>query len=131
MARILSLRAAVQIERLLGKLAGAVDGIAVLASDDGEALASSSEDRAVSHAIAREAVTRGVDPAIQVHWVAADAALIVSSHPAIACGLVHQRAARAVDILRLMIVRGRGAAPSGNDPFSGAPAQVGLAKRLS
>ena len=133
-ARIENDRARAQVERILGYVAGGVAGVAVLASVDGRVLATAGTCASLPapEAIAWVAARMGSEPGIQVHWVARDAALVVASSPAIACGLVHRRTQRAVELLRRMIVRAGPDAPVGGQgtPPSAA-VYAGLAKRLS
>jgi hypothetical protein len=125
-ARIESERARAQVERILGYVAGGVAGVAVLASIDGRVLATAGTSATLPapEAIAKVAARMGPEPGIQVHWVARDAALVVASSPVIACGLVHERTQRAVELLRRMIVPPAPDAPIGGG--GGAPANAVL-----
>jgi hypothetical protein len=116
-----------QAERILEFLALGADGAAVIASRDGELMASSRREHHEHAAdeLARAAVARrGALPVhVAVHPIHGSAAfLVVASSPTISFGVLQQRTARALMLLRRMLA-------SAPDPTSGAPAELRLPLR--
>ena len=112
-----------QAERILEFVALGADGAAVLASASGELIASSRRKHHTYAAdeLARAAVAKGgaLPVQIEVHGLSRSTVLVIASNPTIAFGLLEQRTARALRLLRRML------GPTDGPAGSGAPAEVG------